>query len=269
MSLLDEFLQKLNCERQDISYEYLQTLVDSFLIHCPYESLSKILIRQTKGVYLPSFDEFMKTNLETGLGGTCFTLNSAFHALVTELGFHSEILPADADAELSAHLVSKITLEDEAFIVDFGLMGPFVGPYPFKAGAHTEMQLGKTRYTYECDGKKFVTHIYRDKCRAFRSQEKSQDLGYFQPALENSFTKDSLFMKTIATYKHFPDHGAGIWQNEFHYMQGEHHEMTVIPNISEMERIYREELNLPKYPVRAAVAAISEYTGVDVFSPSN
>lgn len=268
MELIKLFLDKLNCPREEPSYTYLEKLTQAYLRQCPYESISKILYRRDHGVGVPTFEAFLETNIETGLGGTCFLLNSSFTRLVQELGFHAEMLPANSGDEVAAHLVSKVRVGEDWYIVDFGLMGPFVGPHPFVKGYSTEMQSGNTRYTYECNGETFLTKIYRDKCRPFQSHSQTQDFSYFENALKASFDKDALFMKTIATYREFDGYGKGIWQNELFIVDSKgRHEKHPLKDIEDMRRAYDEELMFPHFPVENAVEAIRDYTGVDVFNP--
>jgi arylamine N-acetyltransferase len=160
---IDKYLAYLNMERETLSVNYLQRLIQMHLIKIPYETFSKIHYYVEKKEYVPSMDQFISNLYDKGWGGTCYTLNINFGRLLQSLGFQCKFVRVKP-----GHLGLMVTFEDHRYYVDVGYGSPIMKPVELEArqrhllhGFGEEISFTqRDRYLYEIDrkanGKSFV-----------------------------------------------------------------------------------------------------------------
>jgi arylamine N-acetyltransferase len=90
--LTTRILEYLGCEKEAPSIRYLNQLIQAYICHVPWESVSRIVKRHTTAdtTRCPRWpEEFWHEALSFGTGGTCFECNLAFYTLLATLGFSS------------------------------------------------------------------------------------------------------------------------------------------------------------------------------------
>jgi len=99
--LTSQILSYLGCNREELSVRYLNLLIPAYIRHVPWESVSRIIKRQTITAteLCPRWpDEFWQEALECGTGGTCFENNLAFFTLLNELVFNGYLTINDMES---------------------------------------------------------------------------------------------------------------------------------------------------------------------------
>ena len=113
----------------------LRTLHELHLAAIPFEAID-VLLGHGLDISPAAVDAKL---IHGGRGGYCFEHNGLFRRVLTALGFKTEILlgrvrwmaPAGAPARPRTHMVSQVTIDGEAWLVDVGF-GACVPPAPLR-----------------------------------------------------------------------------------------------------------------------------------------
>ena len=121
--LKTQILSYLSCSSEKPSIRYLNQLVRAYVRHVPWESVSRIIKRNTTPEIelcprLP--DEFWQETLKYGTGGTCFENNLAFFTLLNGLGFEGYLTINDMENP-ACHTASIITLNGQKYLADVAI----------------------------------------------------------------------------------------------------------------------------------------------------
>jgi arylamine N-acetyltransferase len=269
-SLIDRYLELLHIQREAPSLDYLSRLVQAQLRYIPYENISKILRLKAGRPGIPSFEEFIELHQDLGYGGTCYVQNGYFVGLLNNLGFEAEILGVGKDVESATHPTCRVSVGEKKYIVDLGNFSAFAGPFSLEPGTVVEAQVGEwlNRYLAGPD----ATHemsISRDgkPGRSWRSHSLAREFSFFEPAMLKTFSKDTLFMSTIACYRVFNGNPVYQWGPTLVDASGSELKKTKLADIEDLERIYAHTLKAPKFQVREAVEFLRDHFGVDIFVP--
>jgi arylamine N-acetyltransferase len=118
-----QILSYLGCDREKPSIRYLNRLIQAYIRHVPWESVSRIVKRHTtpETELCPRWpNEFWQEALKYGTGGTCFENNLAFFTLLTNLGFDGYLTINDIEKP-ACHTASIITLNEQKYLVDVAI----------------------------------------------------------------------------------------------------------------------------------------------------
>ena len=121
--LTSRILSYLGCGREKPSIRYLNRLIKAYIRHVPWESVSRIIKRNTTAKTelchrLP--EEFWREALQYGMGGTCFENSLAFFTLLTSLGFDGYLTINDMENPAS-HTASIIILNGQKYLADVAI----------------------------------------------------------------------------------------------------------------------------------------------------
>lgn len=150
--LTDQVLAYLDCAREEPSIRYLNRLIRAYIRHVPWESVSRIIKRETTPETelcprLPG--EFWRGALDHGTGGTCFENNLAFFTLLNELGFNGYLTINDMEKP-ACHTASMIHLNGQKYLADVAI--PIHCALPVPAVQVTRRASEFHHYTIRPDG---------------------------------------------------------------------------------------------------------------------
>jgi N-hydroxyarylamine O-acetyltransferase len=208
--LIEKYLKILGLQRQGPDLLFLRKLVEAQLQQVPYENISKLLRLANGGPSLPSFEEFVLNLEKFNFGGTCYVQNGYFVELLRGLEFQADLISTDADNRQQAHAATRVRIDDENYAIDLGMFSTFSGPFHISAGNVVESKHGRMSYRFEAfNNENYQMQTFRNGVleRTHRSDPQPRNLAFFSPAIQASFEKDAIFMKTIATHRVVPDHG--------------------------------------------------------------
>ncbi|MDL5205421.1 arylamine N-acetyltransferase [Streptomyces sp. ALI-76-A] len=131
----DRYLERIGCAGETgVDIATLRKLHKRHLMAIPYNGATQDF---SDGLSLVDLDEdaTFETSIVQGRGGTCFQLNRLFHRLLTELGYDAALLAASTAEGWEAsgidveHMLGRVALDGEEWLVDVGYPGPsFVEP---------------------------------------------------------------------------------------------------------------------------------------------
>jgi arylamine N-acetyltransferase len=136
--MTEHILKHLKVDRSPPSLEYLQELMTAYCSTVPWESVSKIVKRDscnnTRNC-LRLENEFWTSAFQYGTGGTCYESNWAFFCLLQHLGFKGYLTINKIVDKSSVHSAIVIIMNDKKYIVDIGY--PTYTPIPIIGEAVT------------------------------------------------------------------------------------------------------------------------------------
>jgi arylamine N-acetyltransferase len=131
-------LQHLRIKRYPPTLEYLQELMTAYCSNVPWESVSKIVKKNSSGNSedcLRLENEFWTSAFQYGTGGTCYESNWAFFCLLQNLGFNGYLTINKVVDKTGVHSAIVIVISDKKYIVDVGY--PTYAPIPVIEEADT------------------------------------------------------------------------------------------------------------------------------------
>jgi arylamine N-acetyltransferase len=122
--LTGQILAYLGCERRPPSIRYLNQLIQAYIRHVPWESVSRIVKRHhtVQASDCPRWPaEFWTETLSWGTGGTCFENNLAFYTLLSALGFTGYLTINDMQGQRACHTAILISWRGQKYLVDVAI----------------------------------------------------------------------------------------------------------------------------------------------------
>ncbi len=210
--LVARYLAVLGLTLQDPGRAALDELVAAHVSRVPFENLSKLYRRKRFGLTgLPPLQLFLDDVERYRLGGTCYSNNIWFWALLVSLGFEARLCGADM-SEPDVHAVIMVRVDGREVLVDAGYGAPFLSPLPLDLShdyrvesSHESYVLkprdpaGRSRLELHRDGA--VKHGYLAK----PDPRAPDDFGR---AIADSFRPDATCMNAVAIYRF--EHGATL-----------------------------------------------------------
>ncbi|MDQ0207648.1 arylamine N-acetyltransferase [Alkalicoccobacillus murimartini] len=261
-----KYTQIMNIEIKPPTFHYLQDLCKAHLHTFAFENISKLYSIQKGERWIPSAEHFIENYLNYQFGGTCFTLNSTFMQLLTELGFDCSLVKLG-----QTHLAIIVQLDHQAYYVDVGSTAPIFEPINLDLEANTERRFGKEKMEITKSGNQFeyirwVNGQNRDMQWTFTMNEEIE-LEHFKPIYEKSIQPGTPFMKILRCQLWQTDQGRSLslLNNLFtiRYPDGGDTNVT-LSTVYDIKQVLETEFRLGKLPVREAVEEL-ERLGIDVF----
>jgi arylamine N-acetyltransferase len=119
--LVKDILGYLECPPKAPTLRYLNQLIQAYIRKVPWESVSRIIKRQTTPETkdcprLP--EEFWREAVQHGFGGTCFESSLAFYSLLTALGYEGYLTVNDMGDSIGCHAAIVLLLDGQKYLVD-------------------------------------------------------------------------------------------------------------------------------------------------------
>lgn len=126
-ALRDRYLDRLGGWSGRVSAAGLAELQRKHLHAVPFHNLA-LLANDGRSYRAPSILETVRDNAR-GVGGTCHLTTPAFAALLNALGFRAALV-AGTIRKPGDHIMARVRVEGQDFVVDVGNGHPYVRPFP-------------------------------------------------------------------------------------------------------------------------------------------
>ncbi len=146
-------LDYLGVERSASDLSFLDRLVAAYVRTVPWESASRIVRRAriSSTADCPHWpEEFWRSAMQHGTGGTCFESNYAFFSLLSALGYDGYLTINDMGQTIGCHTAIIVRLDAQRWLVDVGL--PLYIPLPLDHEMTTQRTCSLMRYTVHPSG---------------------------------------------------------------------------------------------------------------------
>ncbi len=210
----ERYLSILGVEAERPSLDHLTRLVRAQVIRVPFENISKLWLKKTRGAtYIPSLDEHLDGIERHNLGGTCYANNPYFALLLRRLGYDVTICGADM-SKPDVHVVSLVRLDGREYLVDVGYGAPFLEPMPRDLDHTTEIAFGRNRYALhprDGNGRSRMDHLRDDAMiHGYVVNPESREIDHFDEIICHSYSDEATFMNVVVIERFFPDRSLRI-----------------------------------------------------------
>ena len=202
--LTDLVLAYLGSPKKSPSIRYLNQLIQAYIQHVPWESITRLIKRHTtsKTSDCPRWPvEFWKDARFYGTGGTCFECNLAFFSLLTTLGFQGYLTINDMQENRACHTASVIWLSRQKYLVDVAI--PLQCALPVHNEGLTRRSTRFHNYTIRPIGG-FVFEVERShhpKRNIFTLLDTPIPLDGYRAAVERDYDENGLFLDRVIIVK--------------------------------------------------------------------
>jgi N-hydroxyarylamine O-acetyltransferase len=266
--MMDRYLRLLRLDAPPAGFDGLRTLIHRHLAGIPFENVSKLLIYDREGtgaVVSPS--EFLDGIEFSDLGGTCYTLNSFFAALLRDLGYDAHLLGADMSAP-DVHTSIRVLLGDARYHVDVGFAAPFREPLRLDR-LPVRIDEGDNRYLFEpvAGGSGYrMSMVSREKAGpAYVVHDPPRAREFFDPVVLKSFSLRSEFMRRLRISRIFETYSLDLIGRTVYRHEHGQTMATQLRGMEELKTAVHEQFRMPRCPVERAVAIVERITGEPYF----
>lgn len=248
----------------------LHELVSSHLIKVPFENVSLLCAADPASAgTLPSIEVFLDRIAEQDLGGTGFPIALHFAELLRFLDYDVELMAADVGGVPRSHAVLRVKVEDTTYLIDVGYAAPFYLPIaleqlPLRV-PHGDLTYTVDRHVSGPASVEVVTFRGNTRVQAYVAKPPAIGPDGFSTGIQRAGAANARLMRSLQISRFFASRVLEVVDNT---LITTHHNITTttqIQNIDELEVIVREQLQLPRVPVRQAVEALRG-RGIDIFS---
>jgi arylamine N-acetyltransferase len=201
--LTSQILSYLGCEREKPSIHYLNRLIQTYIRHVPWESISRIIKRHTtpETEQCPRWpDEFWQETLKYGTGGTCFENNLAFFTLLSDLGFMGYLTINDMETT-ACHTASVIMLNGQKYLADVAI--PLHCALPIHADQITRRSNEFHHYTIRPNGhsRYVIERSHHPKRKIFTLVDVPIPLEDYCGAVQKDYEETGYFLDRVIVVK--------------------------------------------------------------------
>lgn len=262
------YLRLLGFDEPPQGLDGLRELVGRHLCRVPFENVSKLLLVAREGAGRPTtLPEFLDGIEHRDLGGTCYSSNPFFAALLNALGYDADLLGADMDRP-DIHTGIRVRLAGVEYHVDVGYAAPFRGPVPLGRLPH-RIAHGEFLYVFdrcrERDGLELAVFKGAERVHGYVVHPPARSPQYFTPIILDSYKPTRTFMQCLRITRFFEDHAVELRNNTLTRYRGSGCSRTALASAAELEAAVREEMALPRCPVREALDVLERMTGRSLF----
>jgi arylamine N-acetyltransferase len=203
--LVARYLTVLGLTLRDPGRIALDELVAAHVSRVPFENLSKLRRLKRLGLTgLPPLELFLNDVELYRLGGTCYSNNCWFWALLVSLGYEARLCGADM-SEPDVHAVIMVRVDGREVLVDAGYGAPFLSPLPLDVPENQRVDWGHESYVLrprDAAGRSRL-ELHRDGVmkHGYLAKPSPRRPADFAHAIVNSFRQDATFMNAIAVYR--------------------------------------------------------------------
>jgi arylamine N-acetyltransferase len=247
--LLKHYLNLLGIQRRKPSLDSLSELVQAYLLHVPFENISKLYYKKRRGLRgLPSLELFLDGIERFHFGGTCYTNNYYLYQLLANLGYQPKLCGADM-ANPDVHLVSIVTVEGQEYLVDAGYAAPFLIPLPRDLAIDYTIVLGRDRYVLKPQDAQGCSRmeLYRDGelKHGYLAKPMPRQIKEFERIIVDSYRDDATFMNALLLARFFPSRSLVIHNLTVIESQGTLSNIRTLANQDELVQVIFECFGIP------------------------
>ena len=212
--VFDRYVSILGVEAEEPSLEHLSALVRAQVIRVPFENISKIWLKKSRGATsIPSLGEHLDGIEKHNFGGTCYANNPYFALLLRHLGYQVSICGADM-SKPDVHVVSLVDLDGQQYLVDVGYAAPFFAPIPRDLDLAQNIPFGRHRYVLHPQddrGRSRMDHLRDGEIiHGYVVNPTPRGIGHFGHVIRNSYSDSATFMNVAVIERFFPDRSVRI-----------------------------------------------------------
>jgi arylamine N-acetyltransferase len=202
------YLDVLGLELEEPSIGYLNRVVSSQLIRAPFENISKLFVKRTRGeTNIPSLEGYLDGIERFNFGGTCYANNLFLFRLLDHLGFDVRLCGADMNNP-DVHIVSMVRFEGREYLVDVGYAAPFFEPLPRDIERDQVIEFGRCRYVLHPvdDLGRSRLDMYRDDklTHGYLAKPESRSIDEFDAVIRDSYRSSASFMNAVVIERFSP-----------------------------------------------------------------
>jgi arylamine N-acetyltransferase len=204
------YLSILEVEAAPPSLDLLKDLVRAQIQRVPFENISKLYLKKTRGaVFIPTLEEHLDGIGRHGFGGTCYANNPYFAWLLRGLGFDVDLCGAEMSRP-DVHVVSIVHLEGREYLVDVGYSAPFFEPMRRDLDNDLEIAWGRSRYVLQPQNgqRRSRMDLYRDNelVHGYTVNPIPREIGHFDEVIRESYSGEATFMNVLVVERFFAGH---------------------------------------------------------------
>jgi len=258
--LFNKYLELLEVENSEPSFELLGKIVKAHLIKVPFENISKLLYKKQGMNYIPDLPAYLNGIEQYNFGGTCYANNYYLYLLLEHLGFDIKLCGADMKNP-DVHLISMVKIDEHEYIVDGGYAAPFLKPLPRDFPGEYVISTGRDKYIIKPkdeNGRTKVEQYYDGKLKHwYRAKLQPRKIDEFRKVIEDSYADDAIFMNALRI-THFSENGSLVLKNLFLTETNGLESETIEITRKEIPAVVREKFGMPEELVREAVSGLKE-----------
>ena len=195
------YLTLLDVDAGPPTIELLNDLVLNQMQKVPFENISKLYFKKHRGQhFLPTMAKFMSGMEQHHFGGTCYTLSYYFYRLLQHLGYEVGLYGASMNNP-DIHLVIKVFLNGDEFVVDTGYAAPFSHPLPCDQGEEYIIKSGEEEYILrpkETDGRVRLDMLRNgERKHGYVINPEPRQIKDFTRVISASYDSESTFMNSL------------------------------------------------------------------------
>jgi arylamine N-acetyltransferase len=261
--LYKRYLRLIGIKTIPTGIDGLREIIHKHLYYVPFENVSKLILfgKERSGRPL-SLSEFLDGIEFHDLGGTCHSSNPYLQELLNFLGFETMLLGADM-SESNVHTCLRTILNSHQYHVDVGYAAPFKEPMRLDNTPHTIVH-GKYTYQFKKSENlnKYKIEVLLDgnRIHGYSINEDVRNFNFFVKTIKESFEPGNTFMSCIRITRVFKDRTIELKDNKLIYYKGAKSYSKMLMNMAEVETTVKNELMMPRCPVKKAIKILEQVT---------
>ena len=263
------YLELLGIGGRPRGLDGLRNLVRRHLQAVPFENIGKLLLiaREGRG-RVSTLEEFLDGIEILHLGGTCYTANPFFAALLRELDYDADVLGADMSAA-NVHTALRVHMDGRDYHVDVGFAAPFRDPLCLD-DLPAVVAEGARRYEFarERGGGVRVRSFGGDGQEGvgYTAHLPPRAREFFDPIVADSFRPQSTFLNCLRISRVFADYTLDLHDRTLIRHEGGQSVARELGSMEELRAVVREQFGMRRAPLDTAVAALERNTGRPLFA---
>jgi len=257
----ERYLSILGIGEAPPSIDHLSALVRSQLTRVPFENISKLFLKRTRGAsYIPSLEEHLDGIERFSFGGTCYANNPYFSQLLRHLGYDVDMCGADM-SKPDVHVVSIVRLEGREYLVDVGYGAPFYEPMARDLDSEQEIVFGRNRYVVHSQdgrGRSRMDH-FRDGrlIHGYVVRPVPRQIEHFNDVIRDSYGDAATFMNVVVIERFFSDRSVRFHNFTLTESMPDRATTTRLADHDELVDAVERHIGIPSDIVREAVEGIA------------
>ncbi len=265
-NILDRYLKLLGLPQREPSLEALTELVQAHLFRIPFENISKLYYKNKLGLHgIPALEQYLDGIERYHFGGTCYSNNFHLYQLLSALGYQVILCGADM-SQPDVHMVSIVTLNKHAYLVDVGYGAPFPAPMRRDLAVDTVIELGHDRYVLKPQDERGFSRMemYWDGAltHGYTVKPIPRQIDYFDQVIAASFRPEATFMNALLVARFFPNRSTVVHNLALVETYSAESSARPLANLDELARVVQENFEIPAEVTLEALKGLGELGNV-------
>jgi len=257
----EHYLSILGIEAASPSLDHLCALVCAQLTRVPFENISKLFLKKTRGAsYIPSLEQHLDGMERFSFGGTCYANNPYFSQLLRHLGYDVDLCGADM-SKPDVHVVSIVRLEGREYLVDVGYGAPFFEPMARGLDRDHEIVFGRNRYVLHPQderGRSRMDHFHDGHLiHGYLAKPAPCQIEHFNDVIRDSYSDSATFMNVVVIERFFSDRSVRFHNFTLTESTPEGATITRLANREDLVDAVEHHIGIPADIVHEAVQGIA------------